>query len=117
MTYIRNQDTEGIQTKYVGKKFIAIREEKNENEQQVNTENNIENDVTQNIDNDENKDNNNNSEDQQEQSENEEQKGAIREILKTKLSMGISNVVFEISRIATFCSVVSFIYLPITVLI
>lgn len=76
MTYIRNQDTEGIQTKYVGKKFIAIREEKNENEQQVNTENNIENDVTQNIDNDENKDNNNNSEDQQEQSENEEQKGA-----------------------------------------
>ncbi len=76
MTYIRNQDTEGIQTKYVGKKFIAIREEKNENEQQVNTENNIENDVIQNIDNDENKDNNNNSEDQQEQSENEEQKGA-----------------------------------------
>lgn len=76
MTYIRSQDTEGIQTKYVGKKFIAIREEKNENEQQVNTENNIENDVTQNINNDENKDNNNNSEDQQEQSENEEQKGA-----------------------------------------
>lgn len=76
MTYIRSQDTEGIQTKYVGKKFIAIREEKNENEQQVNTENNIENDVTQNINNDENKDNNNNSEEQQEQSENEEQKGA-----------------------------------------
>ena len=49
MTYIRSQDTEGIQTKYVGKKFIAIREEKNENEQQ---------------------------EEQQEQSENEEQKGA-----------------------------------------
>ena len=38
MTYIRNQNTEGIQTKYVGKKFIAIREEKNENEQQENSE-------------------------------------------------------------------------------
>lgn len=38
MTYIRNQNTEGIQTKYVGKKFIAIREEKNENGQQENSE-------------------------------------------------------------------------------
>lgn len=80
MTYIRNQDTEGIQTKYVGKKFIAIREEKSNDEQQLKAENNIENDVAQNTNNDENKDNNNNSEgqqeEQQEQSENEEQKGA-----------------------------------------
>lgn len=80
MTYIRNQYTEGIQTKYVGKKFIAIREEKSNDEQQLKAENNIENDVAQNTNNDENKDNNNNSEgqqeEQQEQSENEEQKGA-----------------------------------------
>lgn len=53
MTYIRNQDTEGIQTKYVGKKFIAIREEKSNNldEQQEEQQ-------------------------EQEQNENEEQKGA-----------------------------------------
>lgn len=82
MTYIRNQDTEGIQTKYVGKKFIAIREEKSNNEQQLNTENNIENEVAQNTNNDENADNNNNLDEQQEeqqeqeQNENEEQKGA-----------------------------------------
>lgn len=78
MTYIRNQDTEGIQTKYVGKKFIAIRGEKNNNEQQLNTENNIENEVAQNTNNDENADNNNNLDEQQEQeqNENEEQKGA-----------------------------------------
>lgn len=80
MTYIKNQNTEGIQTKYVGKKFIAIREEKSNDEQQLKAENNIENDVAQNTNNDENKDNNDNSEgqqeEQQEQSENEEQKGA-----------------------------------------
>lgn len=82
MTYIRNQDIEGIQTKYVGKKFIAIREEKSNNEQQLNTENNIENEVAQNTNNDENADNNNNLDEQQEeqqeqeQNENEEQKGA-----------------------------------------
>lgn len=78
MKYIRNQDTEGIQTKYVGKKFIAIREEKSNNEQQLNTENNIENEVAQNTNNDENADNNNNLDEQQEQeqNENEEQKGA-----------------------------------------
>ena len=80
ITYIRNQNTEGIQTKYVGKKFIAIREEKSNDEQQLKAENNIENDVAQNTNNDENKDNNDNSEgqqeEQQEQSENEEQKGA-----------------------------------------
>ena len=79
MTYIRNQNTEGIQTKYVGKKFIAIREEKNENEQQENLENNIENDVTQNNINDESENNNNNSDQEQqegEQQENSEQTGA-----------------------------------------
>lgn len=84
MTYIRNQNTEGIQTKYVGKKFIAIREEKNENEQQVNTENNIGNDVTQNNSNDESKNNNNNLEEEKQageeqeiaQQEDEEQSGA-----------------------------------------
>lgn len=79
VTYIRNQGTEGIQTKYVGKKFIAIREEKNENEQQVNAESNIENDVTQNTNNEENENSNNNSEQEQqegEQQENSEQTGA-----------------------------------------
>lgn len=84
MTYIRNKNTEGIQTKYVGKKFIAIREEKNENEQQVNTENNIENDVTQNNSNDESENNNNNLEEEKQageeqeiaQQEDEEQSGA-----------------------------------------
>lgn len=76
MTYIRNQNTEGIQTEYVGKKFIAIREEKNENEQQVNTENNIENDVTQNTNNEESENSNNNSEQEGEQQENSEQTGA-----------------------------------------
>lgn len=79
MTYIRNKNTEGIQTKYVGKKFIAIREEKNENEQQVNTEDNIENDVTQNNSSDESENNNNNSDQEQqegEQQENSEQTGA-----------------------------------------
>lgn len=84
ITYIRNQNTEGIQTKYVGKKFIAIREEKNENEQQVNTENNIENDVTQNNSNDESENNNNNLEEEKQageeqeiaQQEDEEQSGA-----------------------------------------
>lgn len=72
MTYIRNQNTEGIQTKYVGKKFIAIREEKNENEQQVNTENNIENNVTQNNSNDESKNNNNNLEEEKQAGEEQE---------------------------------------------
>lgn len=72
MTYIRNKNTEGIQTKYVGKKFIAIREEKNENEQQVNTENNIENDVTQNNSNDESKNNNNNLEEEKQAGEEQE---------------------------------------------
>ncbi len=72
MTYIRNQNTEGIQTKYVGKKFIAIREEKNENEQQVNTENNIGNDVTQNNSNDESKNNNNNLEEEKQAGEEQE---------------------------------------------
>lgn len=72
MTYIRNKNTEGIQTKYVGKKFIAIREEKNENEQQINTENNIENDVTQNNSNDESKNNNNNLEEEKQAGEEQE---------------------------------------------
>lgn len=72
MTYIRNKNTEGIQTKYVGKKFIAIREEKNENEQQVNTENNIGNDVTQNNSNDESKNNNNNLEEEKQAGEEQE---------------------------------------------
>lgn len=84
MTYIRNQNTEGIQTKYVGKKFIAIREEKNENEQKVNTENNIENDITQNSSNNESENNNNNLEEEKQageeqeiaQQEGEEQSGA-----------------------------------------
>ena len=72
MTYIRNQNTEGIQTKYVGKKFIAIREEKNENEQQENLENNIENDVTQNNSNDESENNNNNLEEEKQAGEEQE---------------------------------------------
>lgn len=84
MTYIRNKNTEGIQTKYVGKKFIAIREEKNENEQQVNTENNIENDITQNNSNNESENNNNNLEEEKQageekeiaQQEDEKQSGA-----------------------------------------
>ncbi|BAI83228.1 conserved hypothetical protein [Escherichia phage AR1] len=36
---------------------------------------------------------------------------------KTTFEIPMDNLVFKISRIATFCSAVSFIYLPITVLI
>lgn len=107
MTYIRNQNTEGIQTKYVGKKFIAIREEKSENDQQ---ENNIENDVTQNKSNAESENNNNLEQEQQAgeqeeipQQESKEQTGADVTKLAKKVESA-KNRKIEAQNIIEICN-------------
>ena len=107
MTYIRNQNTEGIQTKYVGKKFIAIREEKSENDQQ---ENNIENDVTQNKSNAESENNNNLEQEQQAgeqeeipQQESKEQTGADVTKLAKKVESA-KNRKIEAKNITEICN-------------
>ena len=107
MTYIRNQNIEGIQTKYVGKKFIAIREEKSENDQQ---ENNIENDVTQNKSNAESENNNNLEQEQQAgeqeeipQQESKEQTGADVTKLAKKVESA-KNRKIEAKNITEICN-------------
>ena len=111
MTYIRNQNTEGIQTKYVGISSAAriktIREEKSENDQQ---ENNIENDVTQNKSNAESENNNNLEQEQQAgeqeeipQQESKEQTGADVTKLAKKVESA-KNRKIEAKNITEICN-------------